>query len=1259
MIPKLPYDAFLRSVKQDADIEHVFLLGAGASISSGIQSAIDCIWEWKRDIFVSKNPNFANHFRDFTTNETRITLQEWIDKEGCYLPANHPDEYSSYAEKAYPIDEIRKKYFENLCKGKEPSIGYKILCFMAQAGMVRVVFTTNFDGLIVKAAHQGGITPIEITLDTTDRINRPSSRNEILCIELHGDYKYGQLKNTSKELDTQHEDFIRTLTHHLTDKHLIVLGYSGRDRSLMEGLNKAYKSKGAGILFWCGYNSEMSLEVERLLKEINELGRKAFFIPTKGFDETLIDLGKYCFEGNENIQQKLKQALLIPDINLGKGQSDGDVKVNSLAEEIDSIKNKESVAILSKNIVEKTFAAVTQTNNWHPHSPELAITNIVGSWNEYSEPDKTIISELSGLKYSDWIQKIRDVLQQPANPLVLKNGIWSVKNRKKLWQTLGTRIFDDNLDVFKKCVVTVLTERDPKFELPKEDRFAASMYGKVLKYSNQLRKGLAESLSLLGCYSTALTNCSLKKAEGVTILAVREIFNDADWVLWASLGDLLPLIAEAEPDEFLKVVENALQQTPCPFDNIFAQEGSGVAGWNYLSGLLWSLETLAWEETFLVRIFVILGELAGRDPGGNWANRPSNSLTTILLPWHPQTIATIEKRKIAVQTLEKELPDVAWKLLLSLLPNQHQMSAGTHKPVWRNSIPIEWTGKVSNKEYWEQVSFYAEFAVEKAKDNVDRLNALISKLNNLPQPAFDKLLTYLSSDCITKKPEDTRVCLWSGLVEFTAKHKRFSDAKWALDSCLIAKIDAVARKLEPRSPLNLYARLFNGRGLNLYEKNGDWQEQQKQVEERRQQALKLILDDGGIDAVISFLNRVDSPSNVGNSLGGIADDSIDAKFLPAYLDSNEKCLQQFTGAYVWSRYCHNGWDWVDNTVVKEWSKSQIAHFYTFLPFTLDTWQRVSSILSDSESLYWKQTGVNPYQSDCELNFAVDKLIEYGRPHAAIDCIYKGIHDKKPLDIPRIVHALISAISSPEPPQSMDAYHIVEIIKALQDNSTTTSDDLFRVEWAYLPLLDGHYDATPKYLENRLATDSTFFCEVIRLVYRSKYTPKTEQEPTEQEKAIATNAWRLLHEWHTPPGIQADGYFDGEHFEKWLKETWKACSETGHLEVALSHIGKVLIYCPADPHSLWINKAAAEVLNRKDAEKMRDGFCLAIFNSRGVHTIDPTGKPERELAQKYRQQASKTENAGFQRLAASMKGLADSYDREADRIIDEHKSEGEP
>jgi hypothetical protein len=69
----------------------------------------------------------------------------------------------------------------------------------------------------------------------------------------------------------------------------------------------------------------------------------------------------------------------------------------------------------------------------------------------------------------------------------------------------------------------------------------------------------------------------------------------------------------------------------------------------------------------------------------------------------------------------------------------------------------------------------------------------------------------------------------------------------------------------------------------------------------------------------------------------------------------------------------------------------------------------------------------------------------------------------------------------------DSYHITEIIKALQGNAATDQDKLFQIEWAYLPLLDWHSDGdgSPVTLENRLASDPNFFCELIQLTYRAK------------------------------------------------------------------------------------------------------------------------------------------------------------------------------
>jgi len=305
----LPYDAFLRTVKQHVDDAHVFLLGAGASISSGVKCAEDCIWEWKRDLFVSKNANLAHHYKEYKTEAVRNSIQKWLDNEGCYPTLNDPDEYSKYALVTYPIDAARKKYFENICRGKEPYIGYKLLCLLAQSGMINTIFTTNFDGLVVKAAHQMGLTPIEVTLGTADRIYRPASYNELLCVAIHGDFKYGPLKNTCTELDAQHDTFVDVLTHQLHDKHLIVLGYSGRDHSLMDALSKAYSKKGASFLFWCGYGDEIKPEVEKLLISTRKGGRDAYFIPTDGFDNTMIHLANNCFENKPELKSKVGQTL--------------------------------------------------------------------------------------------------------------------------------------------------------------------------------------------------------------------------------------------------------------------------------------------------------------------------------------------------------------------------------------------------------------------------------------------------------------------------------------------------------------------------------------------------------------------------------------------------------------------------------------------------------------------------------------------------------------------------------------------------------------------------------------------------------------------------------------------------------------------------------------------------------------------------------------------------------------------------------------
>lgn len=596
----------------------------------------------------------------------------------------------------------------------------------------------------------------------------------------------------------------------------------------------------------------------------------------------------------------------------------------------------------------KLLQNLSLTPEWAQGSDaaDVVIAMLLGAWNERYEADRRIAETISGKPYEQWIVKMRELALRPNTPLTYRDGRWKFIARYEGWYGLGPRVFDEHLDRLRSVIVTVLREEDPKFDLPTDKRYAAQIYGKVLAYSQPLREGLAESLALLGSHPGALTSASFGKAEGTAILAVREILSDGDWVLWASLNDVLPLLAEATPNEFLDVVEAVLRKTPCPFDALFAQESSGITGANYMTGLLRALETLAWDPNHLIRVACILGALAARDPGGNWANRPANSLTEILLPWLPQTCASVPKRRTAVATLFNEHPDVAWKVLLSLLPQSHSVSLGTRKPTWRKTIPNNWSKGVTCTEYWEQIKGYAEFAVKASEGNVQRLTELIKRLPDLPPSARDQLLTHLESDAVLTLPETDRLHLWNALVDLVTRCRKFADADWAMESHQVNGIDTIGEGLAPKSPALLHKRLFIKRDFDLYEEKGNYEQQAEQLERRRQQAVQDIAEAGGTQAVIDFATSVESPWRVGFSFGCVASADADSAILPDMLDTERRAFAQFASGFVRGRLHGQGWAWVDKIDTSDWTPDQIGQFLSHLPFVPEAWERSAGFLAE-------------------------------------------------------------------------------------------------------------------------------------------------------------------------------------------------------------------------------------------------------------------------------------------------------------------------
>ena len=296
----LPLDAFVRSIGVRRGVPLAILVGAGASISSKMPSAQTCIWEWKRDIFLTNNPGLEDHFAELSLPGTRRRIQCWLDMQGHFPPNGVREEYGFYIQECFPIAENRRAYFQEKVRNARPHVGYQALCHLALGNLIGSVWSTNFDGLAARTAGLFSLTPLEIGIDSQQRLPRSPAQGEFLCVSLHGDYRYDALKNTPEELQSQEDSLCQALVAEARKTSLIVSGYSGRDQSIMSALHQAYAEPGPGALFWCGFTNPNPPEhIAALISQARNHEREAYYIATNGFDDLMTRLALHCLEGEQ------------------------------------------------------------------------------------------------------------------------------------------------------------------------------------------------------------------------------------------------------------------------------------------------------------------------------------------------------------------------------------------------------------------------------------------------------------------------------------------------------------------------------------------------------------------------------------------------------------------------------------------------------------------------------------------------------------------------------------------------------------------------------------------------------------------------------------------------------------------------------------------------------------------------------------------------------------------------------------------------
>jgi hypothetical protein len=906
-------------------------------------------------------------------------------------------------------------------------------------------------------------------------------------------------------------------------------------------------------------------------------------------------------------------------------------------------------------LLSQLLTGTTERRRWATTEvgPGLRHLALLGGWNDWSSKDKASVGNLVGVNYDEWASNLYPFTRQEEPPVVLEGTTFRAVSRYELWQQLGSYINDTDLRRFSTVAIDVLSETEPRLDLPKSQRHYAGFRKQTQKeiHSPTLRRALAETVALLAGQGNVLgTSAGLSTSVAETI--VHKLLKVTDWKRWASLSSILPLLAESAPDIFLSAVDDSLASIEEPsIKSLFDESEDPLFGRTYHTGLLWALEVLAWHPDYLSRVALCFARMVAFPLPQNMVNNALNSLRSIFLTWLPQTLASVEQRHAAVKKVVEDFPDVGWKLLLAILPEGHQTGSYNPKPVWRDWFNKEWTGEVTRHEMMRQVVNYAELAVKRAVENIELLDQLIERWDHLPREAVDEILGYLTTPEFIQRPERERFVVWERLIDEITKHRKYANTDWAMPENEVAKLERTAKVIEPQSIVIRQQRLFDHHDHHFFETD-DYESEGRRLRDAREKAAGEIITSGGLEAILEIAQHVKIPAELGEALGRIGTDDIDQFLLPKHLLNRENKIVDLVRGYVWGRYFAATARWAESVDVQNWSLEEKATFFSFLPFQAPVWRRAEEVLGSDTPEYWKRIFPNPYQAGDELPEAVSKAIEYKRGDIAVDGVNSLRFKKQPFPISLALAAVKTLLATYRKGDRLDRHDLVEVIKLLQKSNQVDIEEMSLIEFQVLNVLDRFSGAAPVVLEKRLATDANYFHSLLIRAFRSEFVPREEKPAPGNEDGIAAQVFRLLYRWQTPPGSTDKERFDENLLKRWIAEVEKLTKESGHWKIAQQLVGTSFVYAPLGIEGLLKHAAAAEILDRSDLEDMRRGFTTGVFNLRGVHGYT-AGKEELELANTYAEFASKFDLAGFVRVAAALRSLAETYKRESEREAKEN------
>lgn len=140
-----------------------------------------------------------------------------------------------------------------------------------------------------------------------------------------------------------------------------------------------------------------------------------------------------------------------------------------------------------------------RTPAWARHKEAQALLPLLfaGRWQCNRQGDKAVIAKLAGCSYEEAERNVSRWLHEPDPPVRRYGDVLLLTSPLDAWHQLGRHVSQQAWHQYREVLTTLLNRRDPALDLPLNQRWAASLYGKEHPESDKLREGLVEQLARL------------------------------------------------------------------------------------------------------------------------------------------------------------------------------------------------------------------------------------------------------------------------------------------------------------------------------------------------------------------------------------------------------------------------------------------------------------------------------------------------------------------------------------------------------------------------------------------------------------------------------------------------------------------------------------------------------------------------------------------------------------------------------------------